>query len=123
MNKVGIFFLFMSSSILFSQSTKSSLQTVKFEDDSLHLNFSPFKVNALTYDFSKRETPFSLYNPMPGLNAFKINSRYYYAMDNTSRLLGIEMKDYEKEPIFPDEKKTTLCEAVFSQVMNSLFEK
>ncbi|MDG2433912.1 hypothetical protein [Flavobacterium sp.] len=123
MNKVGVLFLFMSSSVLFSQSAKSPLQTVKFEDTSLDLNFSPFKVNGLTYDFSKRDTPFSLYHPMPGLNVMSLNSRYYYSMDNTSRLLGIEMKEYEKEPIFPDVKKTTLGEAVFFQVMNSLFDK
>lgn len=123
MNKVGVLFLFMCSSVLFSQSTKSSLHTVKFEDDSIHLNFSPFKVNAMTYDFSKRDTPFSLYHPMPGLNVFKLNSNYHYSMDNTSRLLGKEMKNYEKEPIFPEVKKTTLGEAVFLQVMNSLFDK
>jgi hypothetical protein len=123
MNKVGVLFLFMSSSVLFSQSTKSPLQTVKFEDTSLDFNFSPFKVNGLTYDFSKRNTPFSLYHPMPGLNVMRLNSRYYYSMDNTSRLLGIEMKEYEKEPIFPDVKKITLGEAVFLQVMNSLFDK
>ena len=44
-------------------------------------------------------------------------------MDNTNRLLGIEIKSYEKEPIFPDVKKVSLCEAVFLQVMNSIFDK
>ena len=60
---------------------------------------------------------------MPGLNVFRLNTKSYYSMANTSRLLGNEMKSYEKEPIFPDEKKTSLGEAVFLQVMNSLFDK
>jgi hypothetical protein len=50
----------------------------------LHVNFTHFQANKITFDFSKPETPYSLYN-MPGLNAFKINSRHYYSMDNTNR--------------------------------------
>ena len=123
MNKIYFLLLFISSSVLYSQNTNYALNPVKFKDDSLHLNFPHFQANKITFDFSKLETPYSLYNPMPGLNAFKINSRYYYSMDNTNRLLGIEIKSYEKEPIFPDVKKVSLCEAVFLQVMNSIFDK
>ena len=115
--------LIMSSWAILAQNVSSGLRKVKFEDNSLDLNFSPFKVNTMTYDFSKRETPFSLYHPMPGLNLLRFNSVYHYSMDNTSRLLGIEMKGYEKEPIFPNVKKKTFGEAVFLQVMNSLFDK
>jgi hypothetical protein len=123
MNNIHLVYLLISSSILYSQNIKPSLHAVKFGDDSLNLNFSHFEVNKITFDYSKPKTPFSLYNPMPGLNAFKINSRHYYSMDNTNRLLCNEMKSYEKEPIFPDVKKISLCEAVFSQVMNSIFDK
>jgi hypothetical protein len=123
MNKIYLVFLFISSSVLYSQNIKPSLHAVKFEDDSLHINFTHFQAKKITFDFSKPETPYSLYNPMPGLNAFKINSRHYYSMDNTNRLLGIEIKTYEKEPIFPDVKEISLGEALFLQVMNSIFDK
>ncbi|MBU0942194.1 MAG: hypothetical protein KKD36_12275 [Bacteroidetes bacterium] len=123
MNKIYLLFLFMSSSVLLSQNTNSSLHAPKFEDVFSHSNVSHFEVNKISFDFSKLETPFSLYHPMPGLNVFRLNTKSYYSMANTSRLLGNEMKSYEKEPIFPDEKKTSLGEAVFLQVMNSLFDK
>lgn len=123
MNKIYFLLLFSSTSVLYSQNTNYSLNSVKFKDDSLHLNFTHFQANKITYDFSKPEASYSLYNPMPGFNAFKINSKHYYSMDNTNRLLGIEIKTYEKEPIFPDVKEISLGEALFLQVMNSIFDK
>ena len=123
MNKIYLLFLVTSSLTISAQKSKSVLQRVKFQDNSLNLDDNHFTFNKINYDFSKIDIPFSLYHPMPGLNHFRLNSRYYYSMDNTTRLLGIEMKSYEREPVFPDVKKTTLGEAVFLQVMNSLFDK
>jgi hypothetical protein len=65
MNKIYLVFLFISSSVLYSQNIKPSLHAVKFRDDSLHVNFTHFQANKITFDFSP-ETPYSLYNPMPG---------------------------------------------------------
>jgi hypothetical protein len=62
MNKIYLVFLFIST-VLYSQNIKPSLHAVKFED-SLHVNFTHFQANKITFDFSKPETPYSLYNPM-----------------------------------------------------------
>ncbi|MEZ7497686.1 hypothetical protein QO200_02925 [Flavobacterium sp. Arc3] len=122
MKKIYFLFLFISASVLYSQNTNSSFNAVKFKADSLDLNFNHFEANKISFDFSKLESPFSLYNPMPGLNAFNINSRNYYSMDNTNRLLGNEMKNYKKDPIFPEVKKETLGEAIFSGIIDSIFD-
>jgi hypothetical protein len=123
MNKIYFLFLFIITGVSYSQKTDSSLNRVKFEDDSLDLNFSHFEANKISFNFSKLETPFSLYNPMPGLNVFNINSRNYYSMDNTKRLLGNEMKNIKKDPVFPEVKKETLGEAIFSRIIDSVFDQ
>jgi hypothetical protein len=51
MNKIYLVFLFISSSVLYSQNIKPSLHAVKFEDDSLHVNFTHFQANKITFDF------------------------------------------------------------------------
>jgi hypothetical protein len=52
-----------------------------------------------------------------------VASSSYYSFANTTRLLSYEMKNIEKEPIFPDVKKVTLGEAVFSKVLDAIFDK
>jgi hypothetical protein len=123
MSKVIFLFIFIGSSILYSQSTNSSINKVKFEDDSLDLNFSHFEPNKISFYFSKLETPFSIYNPMPGLNISNINSQNYYSMDNTNRLLGNEMKLIKKDPVFLEIKKETLGEVLFSRIFDSIFDQ
>lgn len=123
MTKIYFLLIVTSSLALSAQHVASSLSIMKFKTDSLNLDFNYFNVNKMTYDFSKLDTPFSLYHPMAGLNIFKFNSMYYYSMDNTNQLVRIAMKGYDKKPLFPDVKTTTLGEAIFIQVMNSLFDK
>ena len=121
MSKVIFLFIFIGSSILYSQNTNSSINKVKFEDDSLDINFSHFEPNKIS--FSKLETPFSIYNPMPGLNISNINSQNYYSMDNTNRLLGNEMKLIKKDPVFLEIKKETLGEVLLSRIFDSIFDQ
>lgn len=123
MSKVIFLFIFIGSSILYSQSTNSSINKVKFEDDSLDLNFSHFEPNKISFYFSQLETPFSIYNPMPGLNISNINSQNYYSMDNTNHLLGNEMKLIKKDPVFLEIKKETLGEVLFSRIFDSIFDQ
>jgi hypothetical protein len=123
MNKVFLFFIFLCSSILYSQNTNSSLNKVKFEDDSLKLSTIFFENKTFSFDYKKQEKTFSIYNPKPGLNTFNIVSRNYYSMENTNRLLGNEMKNLEKETIYPEVKKVTLGEAIFSGIIDSLFDR
>jgi hypothetical protein len=44
-------------------------------------------------------------------------------MENTNRLLGNEMKNLENEKIYPEVKKVTLGEAIFSGIIDSLFDR
>ena len=54
----------------------------------------------------------------------KIEKANYYSLKNTTRLLKNEMSDIKPQPIFPDyDKKETLGEAIFSSVLNSVFDK
>jgi hypothetical protein len=121
MSKVYFLFIFLGSSIAYAQSTTFPLNVFKFEDDSLKLNSDYFENKTFSFDFIKQEKPFSIYNPIPGINT--INSVSYYSLKNTSRLLSNEMKNLEKEPIFPEVKKESLGETIFYGVIDSIFDK
>jgi hypothetical protein len=123
MNKVYLLFIVLGSSILYSQNTNFSLNKARFEDDSLKLRKSFFEKKTFSFDYKKQEKSFSIYNPKPGLNTFNIVSRNYYSMENTNRLLGNEMRNLEKAPIFPEVNKVTLGEAIFSGIIDSIFDR
>lgn len=122
LHKLFFLTLVLSSSVACAQNSKFQLDKNEFRNDSIVLNGPFFKINKFSYDFSKLDKPFSIYNPHPGFNSM-VASRSYYSFANTTRLLSYEMKNIEKEPIFPDVKKVTLGEAVFSQVLDAIFDK
>lgn len=122
LNKLLFLCLILSSSVACAQISKFQVDKNKFKKDSIVLNDSFFKINKVSYDFSKLDKSFSIYNPYPGFNSI-VASSSYYSIANTTRLLSYEMKNIEKKPIFPDVKKKTLAEAVLSQVVNAIFDK
>ena len=122
MYKIYFLVLFVSSSLLYSQNTKFTAEKVKFDDDSLKLSTDFFENKTFSFDYENQVKSYSIYNPKPGLNTFKVVSQNYYSLENTNRLLGNEMKNLEKEPIYPEVKKRTVGEAVFSGIIDSIFD-
>lgn len=123
MHKIYFLLLFVSSSLLYSQSNTFYKDKANFADDSLTISSSIFKDRLLSFDYKEQSKAYSIYNPKPGLNSFKIVPQNYYSLENTNRLLGNEMKNVEKEPIYPEMKKQTFGEAVFSGIIDSIFDK
>ena len=122
MNKYALFFIIVSSSCSFAQKANFKSGFYSANESSLNVTANYFKTKSASLYSYSREIQYSIYNPKPGLCATKIASEHFYPFQNTANLLGNEMKNREKEPIFPDSKEESLGEKIISAFITSILE-
>ncbi|KUJ61635.1 hypothetical protein AR687_11900 [Flavobacteriaceae bacterium CRH] len=125
MKKLILVLVFLQTAVSFAQ-TKADEITL-FSNYNSIVNFQFSKKDNYTIDYQKylnSPVQFSIYNPKPGFNPYKIESQKYYSFANTNLLLKREMSNIEPKPIYPDQgKKKTFGEAIFEDVVDGLFSK
>ena len=122
MNKYALFFIVLSSSFCFAQKVAIKSRFNSNSENSLDITANYFETkNPSLYNYSI-ENPYSIYNPKPGFYATNATSIFFYSFKNTANLLGNEMKNIEKEPIFPEFKQESLGEKIISAFITSILE-
>ena len=122
MNKYALFFIILSSSFCFAQKADFKSRFYSSSENSLDVAAHYFETKKpSSYNYSI-ESSYSIYNPKPGFYATNTASKHFYSFKNTANLLSNEMKNMEKEPIFPDIKKESLGEKIISAFITSILE-
>ena len=120
MNKYALFSIILSSSFCFAQNVDFKSKFNSNIENSLDITANYFGTkNPSLYNYSI-ESPYSIYNPKPGFYATNTTSIFFYSFKNTANLLRNEMKNVEKEPIFPEFKQESLGEKIISAFITSI---
>ena len=122
MNKYVLFFIILSSSFCFAQKVDFKSRFDGSSESSLDVTVNYFETKKPSLCNYSIESQHSIYNPKPGFYATNTASRHFYSFTNTAKLLGNEMKNMEKAPIFPDIKKESLGEQILSSILTSILE-
>ena len=122
MNKLYLVLVLLISSLCVAQNNNSVSNFFVFKTNNLDLKANYFENKTLSNRLIQEEKRYSIYNPKPGFKAIEIISQNYYSFANTNNLLGKEMKNIEKEPIFPEVKKESLADKIVSAFLTSVLE-
>ena len=122
MKKYALFFILLSSSFGFAQKASFTSGFYSSNESTLDVNLNYFKTKSASWNNYKLEIQYSIYNPKPGLCATKTASEHFYSFKNTAILLGNEIKNTEKKPIFPDSRQESLGDKIISTFITSILE-
>ncbi|MBF4518080.1 hypothetical protein IRZ71_17075 [Flavobacterium sp. ANB] len=124
MKKLLLLLVFPANTVLVAQTKTDNI--ISFSSNTSVVNFEFSQKDNYAIDYQKYlnfPIQFSIYNPKPGFNPYKIESQKYYSFAHTNVLLKREMSNIEPEPIFPNQdKKKSFGEAIFEDVVDGLFK-
>lgn len=124
MRKLILIFVFLATNLLSAQAKTDKI--IAFNNNSSIANFEFSQKDNYLIDYQKYlifPVQFSIYNPKPGFNPYKIESQKYYSFANTNLLLKREMSNIEPEPMPGGSKKKSIGEAIFEDAVEGIFNK
>lgn len=125
MKKLFLVLFFLVNTVLLSQ-TKTNEKIVSFGSNNTITNYQFSKKDYYQVDYKKYlnfPVQFSIYNPKPGFNPYKIETQKYYSFKHTNSLLKREMSNLDLDSHPTMSKKKSLGESIFEDALEGIFHK
>jgi hypothetical protein len=125
MKKLFLVLVFLVNTVLLAQ-TKTNEKIVSFGNNNAITSYQFSKKDNYQVDYKKYlnfPVQFSIYNPKPGFNPYKIQTQKYYSFKHTTLLLKREMSNLDQDSHPTLSKKKSLGESIFEDALEGIFHK